>query len=138
MRQLRIFLAEDNKADVFLVRQALQAHQIEHELHVVSDGADAINYVLQMGRAENIPCPDLLLLDLNLPSADGPKILGEFRKHSTCSLTPVIIITSSDAPKDRARVAALGISYYFRKPMDLDEFMKLGAVVLKVLEGNGA
>jgi CheY-like chemotaxis protein len=134
VRQLRILLAEDNEADVLLVRYALQAHNVLHQLHVIGDGAKAIDFIVKIGTPDSAPRPDLMLLDLNLPTADGAEVLREFRKHPQCSSTPVIIVTSSDAPKDRARVAALGISHYFRKPSDWDAFMRLGEVVMRVAE----
>jgi chemotaxis family two-component system response regulator Rcp1 len=134
VRLLRILLAEDNQADVLLVRHALEAHNVLYQLHVVEDGAKAIDFIVKMGRPDSPPCPDLMLLDINLPAADGTQVLREFRKHPQCSATPVIIVTSSDAPRDRARFAELGISYYFMKPYDWDEFMLLGAVVMKVVE----
>jgi CheY-like chemotaxis protein len=134
VKQLQILLVEDNEADVFLVQQSLEEHKLWHELHVLNDGGKAIEYVTSVGKSENCPCPDIMLLDLNLLTADGATILGEFRKQPACVTTPVIIVTSSDAPKDRARAAELGISYYFTKPSDLDEFMTLGAVIKSVLE----
>ena len=86
-----------------------------------------------MGEPDGDPCPDIVLLDLNLPKVDGPEVLTEFRKHPECARTPVIVISSSDAHKDRERMAGLGISRYFRKPSDLDGFLRLGALVREVM-----
>src|SRR5690349_15493812 len=97
MKLLHILVAEDNHGDVILFQEALQHHQIEHHLHVVSDGQAALNFVARMGTTPEIPCPDVMLLDLNLPKVDGPTILREFRKHPECEDTPVIVVTSSDA-----------------------------------------
>jgi CheY-like chemotaxis protein len=133
---LHILLAEDNRGDVLLVRQALREYSIEHELHVVSDGAQAIEFIQCIGRSKTIPCPDLMLLDLNLPKAEGQQVLAEFRKRPECANTPVIVVSSSDAPRDRARMYELGVSHYFRKPSELDEFMKLGAVVRDIVDGG--
>ena len=72
------------------------------------------------------------LLDLNLPKVDGPQVLREFRKHPECSDTPVIVITSSDAREDRARMEELRVARYFRKPSDYGAFLRLGAVVREV------
>lgn len=135
MNMLHILLAEDNRADVMLVRQSLTEHGIEHKLDVVEDGEKAIEYVKRVGKAGETQCPDVVLLDLNLPKADGPQVLSEVRKNPECRQTPVIIVTSSDSPTDRARVTELGISYYFRKPITLTEFMRLGAVVRDVVGG---
>lgn len=131
---LRILLAEDNPGDVLLVRQALEEHRIPHELFVVEDGAKALAFVARMGQPGEAPCPDVILLDVNLPKVDGPQVLRAFRKHPECGQTPVIVVSSSDAPKDRERMAQLGIARYFRKPLDFDAFLKLGALVREVVE----
>ena|SRR6266700_3953766 len=140
MRPLQILLAEDNNLDAYLVEQALEKalaqHQIPYSLKVLRNGSVALKYLREMGQTSDKPCPDLLLLDLNLPLADGPEVLGIFRKHPACSNTPVIIVTSSEAPEDIERVTALGISRYFRKPTDLDAFMELGPIVRDVITAS--
>ncbi len=133
MNALNILLAEDNPADILLVRKALDQHQIPHALHVVRDGEEALTFIEGMGEPDGDPCPDVVLLDLNLPKIDGPEVLTELRKHPECARTPVIVISSSDAHKDRERMAGLGISRYFRKPSDLDGFLRLGALVREVM-----
>jgi CheY-like chemotaxis protein len=130
---LQILLAEDSPGDVFLVQQALAEHEIIHTLHVVRDGDEALMFLAGMGEQNELPCLDLLLLDLNLPKVDGTQVLREFRKHPACMETPVIVITSSDAPKDRRRIELLGANAYFRKPSDLDEYMTLGAIIKEVV-----
>ena len=133
MRALHILLAEDNRGDVLLVRESLREHQIPHELHVVQDGQEALDYLLRMGQPDQPPCPDLLLLDLNLPKGDGAGILSEFRRHPRFADTPVIVVTSSDSAQDRQRMTELGIRYYFRKPTEYEEYMELGGIVRQVL-----
>jgi len=133
--KLHVLLAEDNTGDVMLVKQALEEHRIVHELHVVRDGAEALAVIAHMGQPGGMPCPDIVLLDLNLPKVDGPEILKEFRKHPHCVYTPVVVISSSDARRDRERTSEFGIASYFRKPSDLDAFMELGALVKRVLSG---
>ncbi|MBV8820730.1 MAG: response regulator [Acidobacteriaceae bacterium] len=132
MRPLTIMLVEDNGADVLLVREALKQYGVQHELIVVQDGEEAIRCVSNLGENGCEKCPDLLLLDLNLPKADGVEILREFRNHKGCSDTQVIVVTSSNSPRDRARTAALGVNHFFTKPADLNEFMKLGFLVQEV------
>jgi CheY-like chemotaxis protein len=90
---LKILLAEDNPGDVLLVQEALQEHQIEHQLHVVEDGAKALEYLSQLGKSTGAPCPDVLLLDLNLPKVDGTQVLAEFRKHPECVTADNHILT---------------------------------------------
>ena len=128
-----ILVAEDNDADIILFQEALQHHQIEHQLHIAIDGQAALDFVARMGTTPDIPCPDVMLLDLNLPKVDGPTILKEFRKHPECQHTPVVVVTSSDAEKDRAKVAAYGATRYFRKPSDFEAFLELGAIIHEVI-----
>ncbi len=126
MREIRILLAEDNRADVLMVREALRAHNIPHDLHVAMNGEEALVFIAQMGQPDAPPCPDILLLDLNLPRADGLDILREFRQHPTCAATPVIVISSSNAPRDREATGAFDVTSYFAKPMNYEAFIELG------------
>ena len=108
MRPLQILLAEDNRADILLVREALTEHAVIHELHVVKDGAEAIQFLVRIGHVDGPPCPDLMLLDMNLPKAEGSQVLSAFRKHPECAQTPVIVVSSSDSPKDKELMQHLG------------------------------
>ena len=101
MREIRILLAEDNQADIVMVREALKAHKIPHELDVVLNGEEALSFIVRMAKTDEHPCPDILLLDLNLPRADGLEVLREFRRRPECAGIPVIVISSSNAPRDR-------------------------------------
>ena len=134
MNRLDILLAEDNDADVFLVRHALSEHSVPHQLHVVRNGPEVLKYFERMGKLDGFPCPGVMLLDLNLPAIDGTQILNEFRKHTDCDEVPVVVMTSSDSPRDVARAAQMGVNHCFRKPTDLEDFLQLGAVVKALAE----
>ena len=129
MRELRILLAEDSRADIGMVREALRAHKIAHELHVVVNGEQALAFIARMGKPDQPPCPDILLLDLNLPRADGLDVLREFRGHSACVATPVIVMSSSNAPRDREAAATFNVTCYFAKPMSYEAFVQLGQLI---------
>jgi CheY-like chemotaxis protein len=136
MKAIHVLVAEDNEGDVFLVREALRFHNLEFQLHVAPDGLAAMRYIDDLGHTPEAPCPDVFLLDLNLPKVDGHDVLNTLRAHPRCSRVPVIIVTSSDAPKDRERAELLGATHYFRKPSDLTEFMALGAIIREAVSGN--
>jgi len=136
MKAIRVLVAEDNEGDVFLVKEALRFHNLEFQLHVAPDGLAAMRYVEDLGLTPEAPCPDVFLLDLNLPKVDGHDVLNALRAHPRCSRVPVIIVTSSDAPKDRERAELLGATHYFRKPCDLTEFMALGAIIREAISGK--
>ena len=126
-----ILLAEDNQADVYLVRKSLEEHGVSHELRTVHDGEDALRFIAEMG--SRFPCPELVLLDINLPKANGSEILTQLRANPACADVPVIVLTSSDAPGDRDDMIRLGARAYFRKPAQLDAFLRLGELVRRVL-----
>jgi len=134
-RPLRIFLAEDNPGDVELVRESLREHHIEHTLSVARDGREAKRFI--QGIEEDASCPDLFLLDLNLPKADGYELMDLLRAHPLCANKPVIVVTSSDAKKDRDRAAQMGAARYFRKSSELIEFLQLGLLIRELAEENG-
>lgn len=94
-----------------------------------------------MEKADTDPafdCPDLVLLDLNLPRATGSRVLTRIRQSRRCEATPIIIITSSDSPLDRENSANLGATDYFQKPGDLAGFMQLGRIVRDALGQKAA
>ena len=132
---LRVLLAEDNPGDVVLVRDALQQQLLNFEL-VVMDNGDKIRSFLNTPE-ENHPNPDVLLLDLNLPRVDGPDMFRLLREHPCCCDAPLIVITSSDSPRDREWTEQFRVAHYFRKPSNYDAFMKLGELVRSVVTPNG-
>src|ERR1043166_4192935 len=132
-RRFNIVLVEDAEPDVFLVREALERSGLDFQLEALDDGEKAVEYVEKLDRYLSIPCPDLLLLDLNLPKRSGVQVIERVRQSHRCKGIPVIILTSSDSPNDRTRAAQFH-AIYFRKPSGLDEFMKLGPLVKDVLE----
>lgn len=131
----RIVIAEDNPADVMVVRMALEQALPGFELKVFADGERILGYVDELERMGG-PCPDIMLLDLNMPKADGFDVMQRLRHCTTCLSTPVVVITSSSRPKDREQALALGAAHYFLKPDDFDEFLKIGDVVSEILKGR--
>ena len=129
-----IVLAEDNDADVFLVREILKEQKIDCELKVISDGEAVLNYFDQLEADSSAPCPELLLLDMHLPRRDGEEILEHLRASQRCGNTPVVIMTSSDSPFVHRSVKKHAGVHYFQKPSDLDHFMRLGTIVKEVMD----
>lgn len=138
MSVVHILLIEDNAGDILLIRLALEENQIAHHLKVLRDGAEALAFMRRMGQRGYEPCPDVLLLDMNLPKVDGPQVLSEFRKHPACVTTPVIVVTSSDTPKERERMRDLGVAHYFKKPSDLNAYLMLGSLVREIVARSRA
>ena len=120
---IQILLAEDNPADVYLIEEALREHRVDCRIVVADDGEAAMRMIDQ-GEF----CPDIVLLDLNMPKRSGSEVLEKLR-HTCGKSVPVIILTSSDSPSDRQEALKLGATKYIRKPTGLDEFMEIGATV---------
>lgn len=74
-----IILVEDAAADVFLVRQALEKDGLNFQLRVLEDGEEAVDFIEDLDRNEDVPCPDVMLLDLNLPKKTGDQVLERMR-----------------------------------------------------------
>ena len=124
-----MLIIEDNPGDVTLLNLALQRSEVDCEVSVIDDGGAALEFVRQNGS----PVPDLVILDLNLPKADGREVLSAMRSIEAFANVPVVIWTSSNAPHERAQLNALRITRYVVKPPELNEFLKLGDIVKGML-----
>lgn len=133
---MNLLLAEDNLPDALLVQEAIRQENLPVQVRLATDGEQAIAFI---EKAENDPaasCPDILLLDLNLPKIDGFEVLRRIRSSVRCRDAAVLIVTSSDSPEDRSQAAKLGAGY-FRKPISYTEFLKLGSVLRRFLQDRG-
>jgi two-component system, chemotaxis family, response regulator Rcp1 len=129
----RILLAEDNPGDVRLFREALDSLTLSFELIVAEDGEKAIALVKNKSGA---PPLDLIVLDVNLPRHKGDEVLRQVRAEPALGNIPVIVMTSSEAPADKATATWLGADLYIRKPSDLEELLEVAKVIEKVLKRN--
>lgn len=131
-----IMIAEDNPADVALVREALKEHHLDSTLHVMRDGSSAIAFLDGLDRHPPGARLDLVLLDMHLPKRDGVEILQKLRSTENLAQTPVIVMSASESPRDREIAERHAALHYFRKPSSLAEFMLLGQVVGSILNGQ--
>jgi chemotaxis family two-component system response regulator Rcp1 len=130
----QIALIEDAESDVLLIREAMEQAGLRFELHVLSDGEEALEFIARIDSDETAPLPRLIILDLNLPKVSGAQVLERVRQGSRCGSVPVLVLTSSDSPKDKAEVARFDATKYFRKSSRLAEFMNLGVEIRHLLE----
>ena len=136
IRPWQILIAEDSKSDVYLIRQALKKSGIDAQIHVADDGEKAVMFFEQADADAGAPCPDLILLDINMPRYKGGDILRKLRASARCKDALVLIVTSSDSQRDREDMEGFGANGYFRKPSEFSEFMKLGPLVRDLLARN--
>ncbi|MBF0562717.1 MAG: response regulator [Alphaproteobacteria bacterium] len=120
-----ILLVEDSPADAHLTAMALSENHILADVHTVSDGMEAIEFLHRQGtRFADTPRPDLILLDLNMPRMDGREFLAIVKQDPDLREIPVVVLTTSDVERDVVGSYYLGAAGYITKPVELSEFMK--------------
>ncbi|MGN6552746.1 MAG: response regulator [Verrucomicrobiota bacterium] len=133
-RRLTILLVEDEEADVFFVRNAVEKSAAKNSVYDVRNAEEAIRYLRGEGayadRAK-FPFPNVLLTDLKMPGMNGFDLLRWRRDHPECSVIPTMIYSSSAEEQDVREAYALGANGYFKKPLTLDRLINILRVVLE-------
>lgn len=120
-----ILLVEDNPGDVRLTQEALKSAKVTNKLYIVQDGEEAIAFLYNKGKYKDVPKPDIILLDLNLPKKAGWEVLAEIKEDQSLKRIPVVILTTSKAEEDILRTYNLHANCYITKPVDLDDFIRV-------------
>ncbi len=114
-----VLLVDDNPDDCELVTEAWQERPIGTDLRCLEDGSELLDYLYRRGSfAPPVPSPrpSVILLDLNMPRITGAEAIQEIHKHPLLSCIPIVILTTSKAPKDIVQTASLGVNGYIQKP----------------------
>jgi DNA-binding response OmpR family regulator len=106
-------------------------------LQVAADGREVLQIIGQLESMAETQL-NLIILDLNLPRHDGIEILQRLRESERLGGVPVVVLTSSDSPRDRILASELGAASYLRKPSSLEQFLGLGAVFKELLGRAGS
>ena len=122
---VEILLVEDNPGDVRLTKEALKEGKVYSNLHWAKDGVEALEFLRRKGSFGDVPRPDIILLDLNLPKMDGREVLAEIKQDDDLMRIPVVVLTTSKAEEDVLRSYALHANCYVTKPVDLEKFISV-------------
>jgi two-component system response regulator len=126
LKEVEILLVEDNPNDVELALRALKKHNLANKVHVVKNGAEALEYIFgtgaYAGRDVNNK-PKVVLLDLKLPKVDGLEVLRRIKADERTKVIPVVVLTSSTEERDIIESYQLGVNSYIVKPIDFDKFI---------------
>jgi CheY-like chemotaxis protein len=125
VRAIEVLLVEDDPGDVLMTKEAFQDNKVVNSLHVVSNGVDALAFLRREEPYTDVPTPDLILLDLNLPRMDGREVLAEVKSDEALRRIPIVILTTSEAEEDVLRSYHLHANAYVTKPVDFDAFVKV-------------
>ena len=125
-----ILLVEDDRVDIMTVQRALKKIDITNPLHVARTGVEALGMLRGDGFPRIEPAPSLILLDLNLPRMGGIEFLRELRADPQLRNLPVIVLTSSNEPGDRAAAFEYEVNDYIVKPHTFDEFSDAMSMIL--------
>ena len=122
-KAVEILLIEDSPGDVRLTIEALKEAKVANRLSVVPDGVEAMEFLQKKGSFKDAICPDLILLDLNLPRNDGREVLAEIKNYQKLKQIPVVVLTTSRAESDVLKAYDLHANCYIAKPVDFRQFM---------------
>ncbi len=120
-----ILLIEDSLDEINFTKEAFSECNIRHNLHIVTNGADAIKFLKKEEQYANEPVPHLILLDLNLPKKNGIEVLKEIKSSEDLRLIPVVVLTTSNEEIDIIECYRNYANCFITKPMDLTKFMEI-------------
>ena len=128
---IEILLVEDSPTDALLAKEALTYSKVCNNLHLVTDGVEAMAFLHRQGKYQGVRLPDLILLDLNLPKKDGREVLEEIKGDERFKRIPVVILTTSKDEYDVLAAYGHHANCYIVKPVDFEKFSE----VVKYIEG---
>ena len=123
-KPIEILLVEDNPDDALLTVESLKEGRICNNVSHVEDGVEALSFLRRDGEYADVPRPDLILLDLQMPRKNGREVLAEIKEDPDLKTIPVVILTTSSAEKDVFESYNLHANCYVTKPIDMEEFIQ--------------
>ncbi|HET6449076.1 MAG TPA: response regulator [Conexibacter sp.] len=125
LNAIEVLLVDDDPGDTLMIREAFEHNKVRNALACVADGVQAMQYLRREGEYANVPRPDLVLLDLNLPRKDGREVLAEIKSDPQLGTIPVVVLTTSHAEEDVLRSYQLHANAYVTKPVDFERFIEV-------------
>ena len=124
-RPMEILLVEDSLTDARLTLGALKSGKIQHRTTLIRDGGEAVAFLRREGKYARAPQPDLILLDLLLPSLSGLEVLEQIHGDPQLGAIPVVVLSSSEDSTDRQSCELMGVDSYITKPVNWQKFVEV-------------
>ena len=128
---MKILLIEDDLDDIELLQEALLSRNISFSIHSINDGAKAMEYIRICS-----DCPDIIILDFNLPKVHGREIIREIKSLTALKNIPLMILTTSSAKEDIAYAYEQGADQYLVKPTDIKEINEMVEAIVTLAQKN--
>ena len=126
-----ILLVEDNDGDILLTLEAFEESRLKTDISVVKNGNEALDFLFKRGAFKNVNRPDLILLDINIPTFNGHEVLQQIKSDSDLKKIPVIMLTTSSNQQDINKAYDNHCNSYVKKPLDMSDFL---STILKIEE----
>jgi CheY-like chemotaxis protein len=130
---LHILAFEDEPADLLLLKETLKAAGLDFQLEFARSLEEALALLPRLG-ADGHPCPDVILMDLQLSDTNGCDLIRLLRDRGVCPDTPIMVLTSCLSSREEEKVRALGVECFIRKPSNLRDFLKIGGQIRHIIE----
>ena len=122
VKAIEVLLVEDNPGDVLLTKEALHEGKANFNIHVVSDGEEALKFLFREDQYKESPVPNIVILDLNLPKIGGREVLAKIKSDRRLKSIPVVILATSESEEDIHKSYDLHANCYVTKPIDFETF----------------
>jgi chemotaxis family two-component system response regulator Rcp1 len=124
LKQIEVLVVQSNPADTFLTLAAFESAGLTGGLRCVSEGQEALSYILRKEPFANAPVPDLIFLDLSEPRVSGLEVLRVIKSTPALMHIPIVVAAGSEDPDFVRSVYALNGNCFIRKPGELAEFVR--------------
>lgn len=124
LQSVNILLVEDNPDHVELILRTLRDNNLLNQVHVVTNGEEALDFLYRRGKYSDAPRPVLTLLDIKLPRVDGIEVLRQIKADPELKSMPVVMLTTSADEQEIVESYTCGANSYIVKPLDFDQFVK--------------
>jgi chemotaxis family two-component system response regulator Rcp1 len=124
-REINILLVEDNEGDIVLAKEALFEAGIKNRTTVITNGEEALQYLLKKNGFYHLHFPDLILLDINLPKVDGLELLVAIKTNDALKAIPVVMLTTSTSERDVMFAYKNYVNCYINKPIDTGKLLAI-------------